>query len=69
MNNLIDIWMKMFKVPTNRKYNALSKDDEHASASDINSSQHTMNSAGKLNIFCIKHIRWAKPKPNTKTYV
>ena len=49
--------MKMFKVPTNRKYNALSKDDEHASASDINSSQHTMNSAGKLNIFCIKHIR------------
>ena len=59
--------MKIFKVPNNRKYNALSKDDEHASASDINSSQHTMNSAGKLNIFCIKHIKWAKP--NTKTYV
>ena len=49
--------MKIFKVPTNRKYNALSKDDEHASASDINSSQHTMNSAGKLNIFCIKHMK------------
>jgi len=28
--------MKIFKVPNNRKYNALSKDDEHASASDIN---------------------------------
>ena len=28
--------MKIFKVPNNRKYNALSKDDEHASASYIN---------------------------------
>ena len=54
--------MKIFKVPNNRKYNALSKDDEHASASDINMQSANNEFSRKTKYLLHKTYEMSKTK-------
>lgn len=54
--------MKIFKVPNNRKYNALSKDDEHASASDINIQSANNEFSRKTKYLLHKTYKMSKTK-------